>query len=99
MSELWVFEISESQRCFHVDTLVKSIESNLLQAERYFKGEMRENEIHDYRPLFVGTHDQVWEFAKEYRQHITEIDSRHADFGTLERMAEECGVLASSALQ
>ncbi len=92
--ELWVFEMSESQRCFHIDPLAKSIKTNLEQAERYFRGEMRADEIHDYISLFVGTEDQVCEFANQYREHITEIDPRHAWFGTLERMAEECGVFS-----
>lgn len=85
----WVLEISESQRCFNVDLLEKSLQNNLLQAERFFSGEMGKNEVHDYRPLFIGTREQVYEFSKKYREHIVGINPRHATFGTLEGMWEE----------
>ena len=91
-NELWVFEISESQRCFHFGPLSQSLRDNLMQSDRFFKGEMTNYESHDYRPLFIGTYEEVDKLIIKYRQHIAEIDHRHAGFGTLERMAEECGV-------
>lgn len=89
-NNLWVFEISESQKCFHVSTLGKSLQDNLFQAERFFSGKMQFKEVHDYRPLFIGTREQVYEFSKAYREHIAKINPRHAGFGTLERMFDEC---------
>lgn len=89
MDKIFVFEISESQGCFHISSLEECIKTNLMQAERFFRGKMIDGEIHDYRPIFVGTENQVQTFAKSYREYITKINPKHERFGTLEGMARE----------
>ncbi len=89
-NELWVFELSESQGCFHVDTLTRSLETNRYQAERFFRGTMQKGAIHDFRPLFIGTSEEVCKFSENFREYIEQINPRHAKFGTLESMYDEC---------
>ena len=61
MRELWICEYSPAQKCFHVDTLEKSLEIN--------RAMLRCGQVPSYIPLGVfGSSEEAGEFCRAWME-------------------------------